>query len=171
MSLCRNYPALCEYYHLNPPSVLMGRRQLPLFSKQVVAYVKSSQSKVSLGSFNLMTNMPPHKPTDFISAVATRKMLISNSQPCPCCGCGSRAQRVQRLRKESSTWSPNFISLIIDCMPELQPTMLSGQILHKHSPHTFKIKLSHEPYSHRKPNNQNDLLSSSAQPRAAFQYD
>lgn len=54
--------------------MLTGRRQLPLFSKQVVAYVKSGQSKVSLGSFNLMTNMPWHKPTDSISVVASRKM-------------------------------------------------------------------------------------------------
>ena len=66
---------------LNPPPVFMGRRQLPLplFSKQVVAYMKSGQNRVSTGSFNSTTNMPWHKPTDSISAVATRKMLISNS--------------------------------------------------------------------------------------------
>lgn len=55
--------------------------------------MKSGQSKVSLGSFNPSTNMPQHKSTDSISAVATRKTLISDSWPCPWCGSGSRAQK------------------------------------------------------------------------------
>lgn len=56
--------------------------------------MKNGQSKVSLGIFNSMTNVLQHKPTDPISAVATRKTLVSNSWPCPWCGSGSRARSV-----------------------------------------------------------------------------
>lgn len=98
---------------LNPSPVFVGRRQLPLplLSKQAVAYVESDQSRVSLESFKSMTNMPWHKPTDSISAVAMTKMFISNRWPRPWCGRGSRARW---LKKESSTCSPTLISLIID---------------------------------------------------------
>lgn len=96
---------------LNSPPMFTCWRQLPppLFSKQVVAYVKSGQSRLSLGSVNLMTK---HKPTNSFLAVAMRKMLISNSWSRPWCSTGFWAQRTSYRDLESSVWSPN---LIIDC--------------------------------------------------------
>lgn len=45
-----------------------------------------------------------------------------------------------------------ILSVLLSTTLKCQPTTLSGEILPKHSPHIFKIKLLHEPYSHRKPN-------------------
>lgn len=102
---------------LKSPSMFSGWRQLPLplFSKWVVACVKSGQSRLSLESVNSMTNIPWHKPNNSFLAVAMRKMLISNSGSCPWCSRGFWAQGMGYKDLLSSTWSPNLISIITDC--------------------------------------------------------
>lgn len=136
---------------------------------QVVACVKSSQSRLSLERVNSMTNKPWHKLTNSFLAVAMRKTLISNSWSCPWCSRGFWAQRTGY--KHLVPRGLQILLVLLLTALEHQPAMLSEQILPKYFHHIFKIRLSHKPISHRKPNIQNHPLSFSAQPCGAFQYD
>lgn len=114
-----------------------------------------------------MTNTQWHKPTNSFPAAAMRKqqLIMSLVQQ----RFLSSDNGVQRLRKF------NMVSKSYQCYYWLHSNTNLQNCRGKFSLNTplifFKIRLSHKPYSHRKPNIQNDPLPFSAQPYAAFQYD